>query len=133
MKGMNRHTGLRIYVAGPYSAPTERERLANVLAAIDLGIALYQKGHYPYVPHLTHYVDLRAQESGIHLEWEDYISWDLPWLEGCDALFYIGGSKGADLELDVARKLGKTIFTSIEDVPVVDRDRGAHISRLSRS
>jgi len=106
--------------------------LANVQAAVDLGIALYQKGHYPYVPHLTHFVDLRAQQSGIKMEWEDYISWDLPWLEACDALFYMRRSKGADLELEVARTLGKTIFTSLEEVPVIEQESANRSTILSR-
>jgi len=90
---------LLVYVAGPYSASTAERRERNVEAAVDAGVALFQRGHFPYIPHLTHFVDLRAKQTGITLEWEDYISWDLPWLERCDALLYLGSSKGADLEL----------------------------------
>ena len=118
---MGRANQLLVYVAGPYSASTVEGRERNVEAAVDAGVALFQRGHFPYIPHLTHYVDLRAKQTGIALEWEDFISWDLPWLERCDALLYLGSSKGADLELRFAKGLGKKIFSSIEDVPVVER------------
>jgi len=112
--------GLLVYVAGPYSGNTAERIERNVEAAVDAGIAVFQRGHFPYVPHLTHYVDLRAKKTGVTLEWEDFIRWDLPWLERCDALLYLASSKGADLELRFAKKLGKRIFTSIEEVPIVE-------------
>jgi len=38
-------------------------------------------------------------------------------LARCDAVLRIGGaSDGADRMVDVARRLGKTVFTSIEDI-----------------
>src|SRR2546430_11208554 len=114
---------LLVYVAGPYSATTAQRRELNVDAAVDAGIAIFQRGHFPYVPHLTHYVDLRAKQTGITLEWEDFIRWDLPWLERCDALLYLGASKGADIERGLAEKLGKRIFASVEEVPAVERDQ----------
>lgn len=35
---------MRIYIAGPYSAPTEEERLANVTRACQVAAALILKG-----------------------------------------------------------------------------------------
>lgn len=110
---------LRIYIAGPYTALDQNGHQANTDRAIDAGIAVYRKGHYPYIPHLTHYVDRRAKETSIDLTWEDYIRWDMPWLRICDALLYLGKSKGADLELAKARRLKKRIFFSTDEVPNV--------------
>jgi hypothetical protein len=110
-------TPLKIYIAGPYTAATEAERVKNVNAAIDASFVLYSQGHYPYIPHLTHFIDQRAKEVGFTLEWEDYIRWDLTWLEFCDALLYLGSSRGADLELKAAQKAGKLIFYSLSEVP----------------
>ena len=110
---------MRIYIAGPYTGPTEAVCEQNTHAAIDAAIKLFRKGHFPYVPHLTHYVDRRARQTGAMLGWEDYINWDSAWLELCDAILYIGKSKGADLELEMARKLGKALFFSVEEVPEV--------------
>ena len=113
---------LKIYIAGPYTAHTKDEVVANVKAAIDAGLELFARGHFPYVPHLTHYVDERANELGVALAWEDYIKWDLPWLEVCDALLYLRKSRGADLELEEAKKMGKQIFFTTKDVPRVSAE-----------
>ncbi len=110
---------LRIYVAGPYTAKTPADIVSNVERAIDVGIALFKKGHIPFIPHLTHFVDLRAKEKGIPVGWEEYIRWDLGWLSLCDALIYLGSSPGADLELASAQRLGKRVFHSLDDVPTV--------------
>jgi hypothetical protein len=110
---------LKIYICGPYSAQTEHQKQHNVNTAVDAGIAIFLKGHFPYIPHLTHFVDLRATATGNYLTWEDYIKWDLPWLESSDAVLCLGKSPGTDIEVNVARKLGKRIFYSMEEIPRV--------------
>src|SRR6266436_7940485 len=116
---------LRIYIAGPYTAQDHDGHESNTHRAIDAGIAVFRKGHYPYIPHLTHYVDLRAKGTGTNLTWADYIAWDMPWLDMCDALLYLGKSKGADIELERARKLKKEIFFSLSEIPSVARKKSA--------
>jgi len=108
---------MRIYVAGPYTADTNDERVNNVKKAIDAAIGLYEKGHTPYVPHLTHLIDERAKELGIVITREDYVRcWDKPWLEICDALLLLADSPGAREELDTAQNLGKEIFIGGADI-----------------
>jgi len=111
---------LKIYIAGPYTAATADQVHNNVNRAIDAGLVLFLKGHFPYIPHLTHFVDGRAAETGIGLEWTDYMKWDFPWLAACDALLYLKGSRGADLELEKAKELGKIVFLSIDEIPEVN-------------
>lgn len=108
---------LRIYIAGPYSGSNSEQIDRNVFNAIDAGIEMFRRGHYPYVPHLTHLIKSRAEETGNRLSWKDFIRWDMPWLEMCDAILYLGRSIGADLELQEAKRLGKLIFYSIEEIP----------------
>jgi hypothetical protein len=108
---------LRIYIAGPYSADTSEEREENVARAIDAALQLIRKGHTPFIPHLTHYVDLRAALLGETFTWQDYLTWDLSWLELCDALLFLASSPGAELERDRAKALGKLIFTSVDEIP----------------
>lgn len=119
--GGERRTGLLIYIAGPYTADDEAAVRANVMRAIDAGIEVYKRGHFPYIPHLTHFVELRSVETGAGLRWEDYIGWDRVWLQYCDAFLYLASSRGADLELRWAKELGLTIFHSIEEVPRLAR------------
>ena len=111
---------LRIYIAGPYTAETPQRLRINTEKAIDVGIALFRKGHIPYIPHLTHYVDMRAKRIGVRLSWNDFIKWDEPWLDVCDALLYLGKSKGADLEMRRARRLKKIIFRSLDEIPQIN-------------
>jgi len=108
---------MRIYVAGPYTADTNDERVNNVKKAIDAAIGLYEKGHSPYVPHLTHLIDERAKELAVVITREDYVRrWDKPWLEVCDALLLLADSPGAREELDTAQNLGKEIFIGGADI-----------------
>jgi len=111
---------LKIYIAGPYTADTEEQINMNVNSAIDAAFMLFSKGHFPYVPHLTHFIDLRAKETGINITWEDYIKWDMVWVETCDALLYLRSSRGANLELQAAKEWGKIIFYSLDEIPWVN-------------
>jgi hypothetical protein len=114
---------LHIYIAGPYTAQGKNGPAANTKRAIDAGIAVFLRGHHPYIPHLTHYVDLRARQIGRKLTWSDYMTWDLPWLDLCDALLYLGKSRGADVELKRAARLKKKIFFTLSEIPRVKRQR----------
>lgn len=109
--------GLTIYVAGPYSADTEKGRLANTQKAMDIALALIKKGHYPYIPHLSHFVDIHAKEQGIDLSWEFWMHFDFVWLEKCDALFFISESPGANMELGRMDELGRKVFYDLGEVP----------------
>lgn len=107
---------LKIYVAGPYTASTSQEIEQNVERAIDAGLELLVRGHKPFIPHLTHFVELRAKDRQIDIRWTEYIEWDRAWLDTCDVLLCLGRSKGVDLELEQAANLGLPIFTEIEDL-----------------
>jgi hypothetical protein len=112
---------LRIYVAGPYTADTQKQSEENVQRVIGAGIHIWKKGHFPVIPHLLHWLDLRANELGIAMNWNDYMLWDAPWLDHCDALFLLRESKGALIELQRASEKGKVIFHSLEEIPMVKR------------
>lgn len=108
---------MKIYIAGPYTAKNESEMENNSNKAIDAGIEVYKKGHIPFIPHLTHWVDRRCKANNILFEYEDYMRWDIQWLKACDAIIYLGSSKGADQELKIAEDLGKQVFRSLNEVP----------------
>ncbi len=112
-------TRLKIYIAGPYTASDPESVEANVQRAIDAGIEVYRRGHFPYIPHLTHWVEQRSVLTVAGLRWEDYLTWDRTWLTACDALLHLASSRGADLELSWARAEGMQVFLRLRDVPVV--------------
>jgi hypothetical protein len=102
---------MKIYVAGPYTGSTMEEIEENVWRAIEAGLRIWKKGHYPYIPHLTHWPDQYAKEQNIPMDWSDYMKWHAPWVDYCDALFLLAESKGA----------GKPVFYSLDEIPTVDR------------
>lgn len=97
-----------VYVAGPYTRPDPVENTHN---SIRLAADLVDEGLVtPYVPHLTllwHIVLPRPPEW-----WYEY---DYAILRRCDAVFRIAGeSRGADMEVDIARNMGIPVFSDRE-------------------
>lgn len=121
-----------VYVAGPYSAPDSHWVQRNVDAAIAAGHQIIEKGHHPYIPHLTHYVCIHyaCKWEGSDRRW---VALDEPWVEKCDAIYIMPSSytvvngangaeikwlsKGAQFEYEKARKIGKKIFWNVRDIP----------------
>jgi len=116
---------VRIYVAGPYCPWTDNihdaARLAqhNVDLALEIGNALVEKGHFAFVPHLSHYQHIHyscKRDLGDY-----YMRYDNTILRlWAEALYYILSSPGADRELFLARKLGLKIFYDLKEVPICD-------------
>jgi len=107
---------VKIYIAGPYTADKTNQIEANVLRAIEAGLEVFKKGHFPYIPHLTHYVDIVAKNRNLNMCWADYIKWDFEWLVSCDGLLFLGVSPGANKELEEAKRLGLKIYYSSEEI-----------------
>jgi len=99
----------RVYIAAPY---TLGDVGANVGAAIKASARLVQLGFAPFVPHLYHFQHVAHPER--------YATWlkvDLAWLEVADAILRLPGpSRGATLELDVARALRIPVFFVYDDL-----------------
>ena len=112
---------MKIYVAGPYTGSTLGEIEENVRNAMEAGLKIWKKGHFPYIPHLTHWPDLCAKELKIKMDWTDYMKWHAPWVDHCDALFLLGESKGALLEYQRAKEERKFIFHSLDEIPTIER------------
>lgn len=93
-----------IYLSGPYSGSSDQIS-ANITAARDVAIAVWEAGHTALCPHLNtaHFeVDCRAT-------YEDYIAGDLDLLSRCDAILMIPNweaSKGAGIEKAYAEAHG---------------------------
>jgi hypothetical protein len=117
------HT-LKIYIAGPYTPKNasmhDAAKIAheNTVNAINFGIEVIEKGHLPYIPHLSHFMHLYGKKT---LSYRYYTEADIEWLHNCDAILYygnkIGLSKGADNELKIAIDSGKRVFFSVNEIP----------------
>lgn len=101
---------LKVYVCGPLSADNQRETDANVAIARRVSLELMERGHFPFCPHLAVYYNSDRT-------YEQWMAYDDVWLQQCEALFYIGPSKGADIELARAKELGLQIFHELKEVP----------------
>ena len=117
---------LFIYVAGPYTPrgndihDAAREANLNVRVAIQIGIELIKKGHFAFIPHLTHFIHLEMGDN-IALPNTFWYEYDLKWLAKCNALYYIAPSTGANIELKWAREHGLQVFHELHNVPDVSK------------
>ena len=116
---------LRIYIAGPYlpinCSIHDAARVAqhNVDRAIEVAHALIERGHYPFIPHLSHYLHIHhscQRDYG----GDFYYKYDNTFLDNwAEALFFIASSKGASAELERAKKRNLIIFYDLEEVECV--------------
>ena len=101
-----------IYVASAYTADTKEKIEENVRYAILAGQGVLLKGHYPYIPHFTHYFDKVCP-----MGYETYMAWDLEFIKVCDGFLYLRSSPGADRELRQAEEMGKLIYRRVREIP----------------
>lgn len=116
-------SGLIVYLAGKYNAPTDGERLKNTDNIIDVGIRIYERSNhevYPHIPHLTHYIEKRMDYLGYPPRPNEFwYNFDNIILPKCDIVFKIskdGESKGADMEEELAKKLNIPVVKSIDEL-----------------
>jgi hypothetical protein len=112
-----------ILIAGPYRSGTDGDPArirANVAAMTATALDLHRRGHLPamgewfalpLIEAAEAAGDDGAYESIFHPIAEQVLA-------RCDACLRIGGpSEGADRMVATARRLGKAVFTSIDEVP----------------
>ncbi len=115
-----------ILVAGPYRSGTDGDPAriqANVAAMTGVSLELYRRGHLPVMGEWFALPLIEgAARAGGPGDPDPYDEIFHPIAERvlarCDACLRIGGpSEGADRMVATARRLGKTVFTDIEQVP----------------
>ena len=113
-----------ILVAGPYRSGTGGDPAkiaANVEAMTAVALDLYRRGHLPVLGEwfaLPLIEQAERSDAGGDAFTEIFHPVAERVLARCDGVLRIGGaSEGADRMIDVARQLGKTVYTSIEDIP----------------
>lgn len=112
-----------VYVAGPIS---KGDLLANCCRAHDAGIALLKAGFAVIVPHgscfwgnllmgrlPSAFVPEVLPKGTVHEQW---LAGSLELVRRCDCVVRLPGeSKGADMEVALARELGKPVYHSVEE------------------
>ncbi len=81
---------------------------------------LMQKGWAPYVPHHSiHMWDYIKQTQHRDIPWDQWMKLDEAFLRVSKALYFMGHSKGADRELKWATDRALPVYTSIDQVPII--------------
>jgi hypothetical protein len=107
MKGANEM--IRVYIASPY---TIGDRQTNVDMSLDVAGELIELGYAPYAPLVCHYIESRKPQP-----YEKWLELDMEWLRRCHCVLRLPGeSKGADLEVAEANKMGMPVFHSVEQL-----------------
>lgn len=101
---------MRVFISSPY---TIGDVALNVRAQIDAANELMNLGHIPFLPLLSHFQHM------IHPRpYQEWLNNDLEWLAMCDCVLRLpGDSKGADIECETAKKLGKPIYHKSHELP----------------
>lgn len=101
---------LRVYVAGPYSAPDVLRVLQNIRDGINASARLFERGLAPYCPWLDYHYVLACRGEVPH---EAYYQASMEWLRASEAVLVIGEwerSRGTLAEIREAEELGIPVF-----------------------
>ncbi len=115
---------LLILISGPYLSGTDGDEAKirkNLEAMEAYALPLFKKGHLGMVGEWAAWPVIKSAGGDTHSS-PEFIEYQYPvahrLLEKCDAILRIPGeSRGADLEMEKARQMGKIIFTDLEQVP----------------
>jgi hypothetical protein len=116
-------SSLMILVAGPYRSGTDGDAAriqANVDAMTRTSLELWRAGHLPVMGEWFALPLIEAAEAAGDPDADESIFHPIAerLLERCDGCLRIGGpSEGADRMVTTARRLGKTIYSSLAEVP----------------
>jgi hypothetical protein len=119
-------TPMLVLISGPYMTGTDgnEDRIAANLGRMEaMALPVYEKGHLAVVAEWLSWPLIR-QAGGTDHASPQFAQYQYPaahrLLALCDAVLRIPGeSRGADLECDLARQMGKVVFTSLDDLPSV--------------
>ena len=117
---------LLILISGPYLTGTDGDeaKIRQNLAAMEsYALPLFKKGHLGMVGEWDAWPVIKGAGGDSHSsaqfqEFQYPVAHRL--LEKCDAILRIPGeSRGADIEMEKARQMGKIVFTDLDQVPDV--------------
>lgn len=105
-----------IMIAGPYSsgAPTPEDRAANLRALNRAALEIFEMGHVPLIG--VNMALPMIEAAGEDAYERIMMPLSLSLVDRCDACLRIGGtSAGADEEAECFRRLGRPVFSSLEE------------------
>ena len=115
----------RVYVAGPYNAPSVLPLLNNIRRGMRACSVLLQRGYAPFCPWLDFHFHLMLREDE-SLSIEQYYDYSIAWLLVSDCMLVLPGwetSKGTLQEIEIARTKTIPIHYSINDLLDVEKGK----------
>jgi hypothetical protein len=120
---------LLILISGPYLSGTDGDEAKirkNLEAMEAYALPLFKKGHLGMVGEWAAWPVIKSAGGDTHSS-PEFTEFQYPvahrLLEKCDAILRIPGeSRGADLEMEKARQMGKIIFSDLDQVPNVSEE-----------
>lgn len=104
-----------IGIAGPYSALTEEQRTQNLSAINAAAVAVYERGHIPFVGmNMALPVVAGLRNGNVY---DAIMNISMAVIDNCDALLFIGKSPGANKERDLMLAKGLPVYYSIDEIP----------------
>lgn len=105
----------RVYVSGPL---TTGMLTANVRRAADAANELLDAGYAVYLPHTNVLWEMIAPPiDDFEKGYEKWLGHDFEWVGACDVTLRLPGpSHGADREVELAKRLGQSVYLSVADV-----------------
>jgi hypothetical protein len=118
-----------VLISGPYLTGTDGDeaRIAANLARMEaMALPVYERGHLAVVAEWLSWPIIRQAGGADHAS-EQFERYQYPaahrLLDRCDAVLRIPGeSRGADLECQLARDMGKTVYTSVDELPLAEAE-----------
>jgi hypothetical protein len=99
----------KIFIAGPY---TLGDVAINVKKSMDMANELINLGFAPFCPLLTHFLHMNNPQP-----YEKWLAVDKSFLAVCDAVIRMkGDSKGADGEVELAKKLNIPVYYDLDSL-----------------
>lgn len=119
-------TPMLILISGPYMTGTDGDevKIAENLSRMEaMALPVYERGHLAVVAEWLSWPVIKQAGGDSHAS-PEFAEFQYPTahrlLGMCDAVLRIPGeSKGADAECALAREMGMTIYTSVDELPEV--------------
>ncbi|MBA2423420.1 MAG: DUF4406 domain-containing protein [Chitinophagales bacterium] len=106
---------MKIAIAGPYSAPTGKERQDNLDAMNEAAAAIYERGHIPIIGVNAALPVL--EKSEVDDEYKLITDISMAIVESCDAMLFLGESPGANRERDKILEQQRPVYRSLNEIP----------------
>lgn len=126
-----RRERMKVYIAAPYTPKNcslhEASRVAhkNVKYAMNLASLVMRQGHYPILPHLSHYLFLNLD---INVKPTYWYNLGIALLKDCDVLFTDkriekeNDSFGVKMEVTYAKDHNIPVITDVNELPRIERE-----------